>query len=173
MPAEVDFATKPRLARELIARTIDAGLPCAWVVADSVYGGDGSLRLWLEERQQPYVLAVTGQYRIFDGEKREWAVRIAKRRPARAWKKLSCGAGSKGERLYEWTHWQIRSIDEQRRHWLLARRRLDNREEVSCFVVSGAKTTTLKEMVRVGPLKNALRPPRVNWAWISTRSEAG
>ena len=44
VPAGVDFATKPRLAREMIARVVDAGSPCAWVVADSVHGGDGSLR---------------------------------------------------------------------------------------------------------------------------------
>ena len=137
------------MARELIARATDAGLPCAWVVADSVYGGDGSLRLWLEERHQPYVLAITGQYRIFDGEKREWAVTIAKRRANSLWKRLSCGAGSKGERLYEWTCWQIRTIDEERRRWLLARRSLEDRGEVSCFVVSGPRTTTLEEMVRV------------------------
>ena len=92
---------------------------------------------------------MTGQYRIFDGERREWAVTIAKRRPARAWRKLSCGACSKGERLYEWTCWQIRSIDKDRCRWLLARRRLDDRQEVSCFVVSGPKETTLEEMVRV------------------------
>ena len=149
VPANVDFATKPRLARELIARAADAGLPCAWVVADSVYGGDGSLRLWLEERRQPYVLAVTGQYRLFDGTRREWAATMARRRPARAWKRLSCGAGSKGERLYEWTCWQIRTIDKDHCRWLLARRRPEDRAEVSCFVVSGLKTTTLEEMVRV------------------------
>ena len=149
IPADVGFATKPRMARELIARATDAGLPCAWVVADSVYGGDGSLRLWLEERKQPYVLAVTGQYRLFDGTRREWAATIAKRRSARAWQRLSCGAGSKGERLYEWTHWPIRTIDKDRCRWLLARRRLEDREEVACFVVSGPKQTTLEEMVRV------------------------
>lgn len=149
VPAAVTFATKPRLAREVVARVTEAGLPCAWVVADSVYGGDGSLRLWLEERRQPYVMDVTGQYRIFDGERRERAATIAKRRTSRQWKLLSCGAGSKGERFYEWTCWQIRSIDEHRRRWLLARRRPEDRQEVSCFVVSGPKETTLEEMVRV------------------------
>jgi len=43
----VRFATKPQLARQLLERVQQAGLPCAWVVADSVYGNDGDLRLWL------------------------------------------------------------------------------------------------------------------------------
>ena len=124
--------------------------------ADSVYGGDGSLRLWLEERQQPDVLAVTGQYRIFDGGRREWAVTIAKRRPARAWKKSSGGAGSKGERLSGWTYWQIRTIDKERCRWLLARRSPQDHGDVSCFVVSGPKTTALEEMVRVVGARRAI-----------------
>ena len=123
------------------------------MVADSVYGGDGSLRLWLEERKQPYVLAVTGQYRIFVGKKREWAATTARQRPARAWKRLSGGAGSKDERVYEWTHWQIRTLDEDRCRWLLARRRLDDREEAACFVVSGPRKTTK------GVKNHVLAPP--------------
>ena len=30
----------------------------AWVTGDTVYGGDTKLRSWLEERLQPYALAV-------------------------------------------------------------------------------------------------------------------
>jgi SRSO17 transposase len=43
----------------------------------------------------------------------------------------------------------IRTIDKERCRWLLARRSLQDREEVTCFVVSAPKTTSLEEMVRV------------------------
>jgi len=157
VPQEVAFATKPRLARELIARAVDdAGLPCAWVVADSVYGGDGSLRLWLEERRQSYVLAVTSQYRLFDGQRREWAATLVNRLPARAWKTLSCGAGSKGERRYRWTSFVVRQVGAERCRWLLARRGLEDAQADAFFVVSAPKETTLQEMVTVAGARWAI-----------------
>jgi SRSO17 transposase len=149
IPEEIVFATKPQLARELVERILASGLPCAWVVADTVYGNDGAFRLWLEERHQPYALGVSAQYRIFDGEQREWVDTVVKRLPAKAWKKVSCGAGTKGERVYEWTRFVIRSEKDGFCRWLLARRSLEADEEVAYFVVYGAKTTTLKKMVRV------------------------
>lgn len=36
----IGFATKPELARRMIERARDAGVPCAWVTGDAVYGGD-------------------------------------------------------------------------------------------------------------------------------------
>lgn len=157
VPQEVDFATKPRLARKLVERVLNAGLPCAWVVADSVYGSDSSLRGWLEERRQPYVLGVTSQYRIFDGESREWVETIVKRLPAKAWKKLSCGTGTKGERLYKWTCFVLGSEREDGScRWLLARRSLEDPAEIAYFVVSAPKGTTLETMVRVAGARWAI-----------------
>ena len=65
VPEEVEFATKPQLARRMIAGALAGGVDCRWVTGDSVYGNDGKLRLWLEERRLPYVLGVTAQYRLF------------------------------------------------------------------------------------------------------------
>jgi SRSO17 transposase len=79
-----------------MARAVAAGVPCAWVTGDSVYGNDGKLREWLEERHQPYVLGVTAQYRLFTQGGREWASAILGQLPARSWRRLGCGAGSKG-----------------------------------------------------------------------------
>jgi hypothetical protein len=58
VPEAVAFATKPTIARELIAAALDAGLSCAFVLADALYGSDKRLRMMLEARAQPYVLAV-------------------------------------------------------------------------------------------------------------------
>ncbi|REG52424.1 DDE superfamily endonuclease [Paraburkholderia sp. BL6669N2] len=40
------------------ARNVLTGVPCGWITGDEVYGGDRPLRLWLESRTQPFLLAV-------------------------------------------------------------------------------------------------------------------
>lgn len=70
VPEGVAFATKPQIARRMIERAREAGVPFRWVTGDSVYGNDFRMRSWLEERRINYVLGVTAQYRIFTGERR-------------------------------------------------------------------------------------------------------
>ena len=53
--------TKPQLARQMLERAFDAGVPAAWVTGDSVYGDHRRLRGWLEEQAHAYVLAVSGK----------------------------------------------------------------------------------------------------------------
>jgi SRSO17 transposase len=50
------------MACEMIAATLDAGVPCAFVLADALYGSDSRLRRMLEGRGQPYVLAVRSNH---------------------------------------------------------------------------------------------------------------
>src|SRR5206468_1771221 len=40
VPADVGFATKPALARVMLDRALDAGVPARWVAGDEVYGAD-------------------------------------------------------------------------------------------------------------------------------------
>lgn len=58
VPVDITFATKPVLAIAMLERAMVAHVPFGWVTGDSVYGHDLRLRHWLEQRQQPYVLAV-------------------------------------------------------------------------------------------------------------------
>jgi SRSO17 transposase len=58
VPGETVFATKPALARRMIARALGAGTPAGWVTGDEVYGADPRLRAGLERRCIGYVLAV-------------------------------------------------------------------------------------------------------------------
>jgi SRSO17 transposase len=58
IPESVRFQTKPELAQRMIERIWQAQIPIAWVVADTVYGGNLNLRTWLEVHGYPYVMAV-------------------------------------------------------------------------------------------------------------------
>ena len=64
VPEPVTFATKPQIACDLIAAALDAGAPCAWVLADALYGSNSRLRRMLEGRRQPYVLAVRSNHTL-------------------------------------------------------------------------------------------------------------
>jgi DDE superfamily endonuclease len=52
VPGEVAFTTKPKLGLRMLERALDAGVPCAWVAGDSVYGADHALRRRIEARRR-------------------------------------------------------------------------------------------------------------------------
>jgi SRSO17 transposase len=45
----VPFQTKPQLGQAMLERALAARVPFGWVTGDTVYGGDRSLRVWLEQ----------------------------------------------------------------------------------------------------------------------------
>ena len=54
VPDDVQFATKPELARLMLGRALDAWTPASWVTADEAYG---KFRDWLKQRRVGYVVA--------------------------------------------------------------------------------------------------------------------
>ena len=156
IPPEVKFATKPALGRRMIERAQQAGVPFRWVTGDEVYGNDSQMRRWLEGRKIFYVLAVSCQYQAFYDGARQWAAEIAKTLPQKEWKRLSAGAGTKGERLYDWALVPLGEVDEERRRWLLFRRSLSDPTDLAYYVVSAPKKTSLEVMVKVAGTRWAI-----------------
>jgi len=100
---DVAFATKPQLARTMVERVRELGLPFAWFTADEAYGDNGKLREWLEKEGICHVVAVARDTTVPAGAGRTIrADQLAARVPGKGWQRLSCGHGSKGERLYDW-----------------------------------------------------------------------
>jgi SRSO17 transposase len=132
VPEHVRFATKVTLGRRMLARALDAGVPAAWCTADEFYGGDQHLRRDLQARRVGYVLAVAKSHRVtahpIDGPVR--VDRLAATLSARAWNRISAGAGSKGERDYDWAWIAVIPPDGEAGgcHSLLVRRRISDGE---------------------------------------------
>jgi SRSO17 transposase len=151
VPDAVKFATKPQLARRMLERALDAGMPCGWVSGDEVYGGDRPLRLWLESRAQPFVLAVAKNEPLWwQGPTSVRADRITQALPPRAWRRLSAGVGAKGERLYDWALtplWRLQLSAAERRfgHYLLVRRSLDEKREHAYYVVYAPRSKATRQ----------------------------
>lgn len=163
VPEAITFRTKPQLAQEMVERALDAGVPCRWVTADTVYGSarsGGSLRRWLEEREQPFVLAVASNESLrWRGFRQMGAKEIADALPAESWQRLAAGNGSKGPRLYDWAWeplWRLQITEEEKRwgHWLLIRQDIEKPEERAYYAIFAPReTTTLEEIVRVAGMR--------------------
>lgn len=150
VPEETEFATKPELARRMIERALQAGAPCSWIAGDEVYGNNGKLRQWLEERQLGYVLAVARDQRMRWPDQQQRRVdAIAASLPALAWKRVSAGQGSKGERLYDWT--LIRGWEQDGwSHGLLVRRSIEDEPEHAFYwFFAPTPKARLETLVRV------------------------
>src|SRR5918995_4425183 len=137
VPEEVVMRTKPELAREMLGRALDAGVKAAWVVADSVYGDTRRLGMFLEEREQPYVLAVSGKAYVWAGFRQHRVgvvldcLRQEQLLPEEGFRRVSAGDGSKGPRLSEWSRLPLNPpMQEGFQRWLLVRRSIDDSDEL-------------------------------------------
>ena len=145
IPATVAFATKPMLARQMLQRAFDAGVPARWVTGDAVYGSNSQFRHFLESRHKAYVLGVTSNYTL----RPYTAGTLADQLPKNAWRRRSAGAGSKGPRRYDWALHQIYLDDRGWGHWLLVRRHIQAPHQRAYYRVYAPAHTTLEQMVAV------------------------
>ena len=157
VPEKVTFATKPELARQMLERAFTAGVPAAWVTGDEIYGDSTDLRRWLEQEVHSYVVAVSCSAPIWHDGRQERADALVASLPPESWGTLSCGAGSQGERLYDWTCVQLPyERASGMAHWLLARRNRNAPTEWAYFRAFGPATTALENLVRVAGMRWAI-----------------
>ncbi|WP_433264275.1 IS701 family transposase [Actinosynnema sp. CS-041913] len=157
VPDTVEFATKPVLARAMLARALDAGVPARWVTADEAYGGDSKFRTWLEDRRIAYVVAVPSSQTIPATAGATRADHLTADAPQAAWKRRSCGQGAKGPRLFDWAVASLPVYDDTTpagwRRWLLIRRSLTaNRRgehELAYYLCCAPTGTTDDDLIRV------------------------
>jgi SRSO17 transposase len=170
IPDTVGFATKGELAQQMLVRAVAAQVPAAWVVGDTIYGYD-ALRLFLEEHDKNYVLAVPETHTVWvQGEPHSVGL-LAALFPQEAWTVLSAGEGSKGERLYEWAWLRLpeeESASQGKLHWVLIRRSLSDPSERAYYRAYAPAETTLAELVRVAGSRW-----RIEEGYEQTKGEVG
>jgi len=160
VPEEIEMRTKPNLAREMLGRALDAGVEAAWVVADSVYGDTRRLGMFLEEREQPYVLALSGKAHVWAGfgqhriggvlEALHRGEELAPEEAGGGWRRLSAGKGSKGPRLYDWLRLPLNPpLQEGFERWLLVRRSIEEPKQLTAYTVFSPEGTPLGKLAKV------------------------
>jgi SRSO17 transposase len=114
VPEDVAFATKPQIARRMIARALAADVPFSFVAADSVYG-TGDIETLLRKAGKGYVLGVASNHVFRSWGKKQLvsstAAKITKALPKSAWRRLSSGEGTKGPRLHDWAYLELADLD--------------------------------------------------------------
>jgi SRSO17 transposase len=142
---EVEFATKPELARRMLERARDAGAVFGWFTADEAYGDTPGLRTYPGGPGPQRRAGISCDQRFSTPTGRIRADELAALAPQRGWQRLSAGAGSKGQRLYDWllldpgTH----------THQLLVRRSISKPTELAYYIVHTPTPVPLAELVRV------------------------
>jgi len=157
VPAAVAFATKLVLARRMIDRAVAAGLPVRWVTADAVYGSDYHFRVAVEAHGLGYVAGVRSDFAVWSGFRQVRVKTLLAGVAADAWHRRSCGAGSKGPRVYDWALVQTNAPDPQAyARWVLIRRSVSDPAEVAYFACGGPPAATLDDLVRVAGARWAI-----------------
>src|SRR5262249_28195965 len=114
VPSDVGFATKPKIARQMIARAIAAKVPFSFVAADSVYG-TGESETLLRKAGKGYVLGVASNHEFRSWDKPQpvagTAAAIAQSLPKKAWRRLSSGGGTKGPRWHDWAYLELADLE--------------------------------------------------------------
>jgi SRSO17 transposase len=157
VPDDVEFATRAELARVMLARALDAGVPAAWVAADEAYGKDHKFRAWLEQRRIGYVVAVPCSQAVPADAGTSRADVLAAHAPQQAWKRRSCGNGAKGPRLFDWAVASLPGDHDSAppgwsRHLLVRRaltRTSNGEHELAYYLCFAPQGTTDEDLIRV------------------------
>jgi hypothetical protein len=111
--------------------------------------------MFLEQREQPYVLALSGKAHVWAGfyQHRVGTVLECLHRgellPEEGFRRISAGEGSKGPRLYDWGRLPFNpSLQEGFERWLLVRRSIEDPEEISAYTVFAPEGATLEALAK-------------------------
>ena len=154
VPPRVKFATKPELAKRMLKRAFKAGVPSKWVAGDEVYGNNLELRRWLERNKHPFVLVLASNQCVMWWTLRQMPVsKLMSEMYPSNWERKSVGAGSKGEREYDWVWMSLPSrgqrIPKGFGRWVLFRRSITNPEEIAYYLVFGPEKASFQELTEV------------------------
>jgi len=187
VPVDVEFATKPQLAGQMISRAVASGAPAAWVAGDEVYGADPRLRALIRGHGLGYVLQISANRRVPTdaGPIRvdQLPALLPALLPARAWQHRSAGEGSKGPRIYSWAWITVRPEEPGTpedsaagKHQVLIRRN-DTTGELPITAAGPRHRCRWRRWSRLpdsgGGSRSPSRPPKAWSASTSTRSAAG
>ena len=177
VPEDVEFASKPKLALEMLEHAWDQGVPMQWVVGDEVYGDTGYFRRGISGHKRQYVLTVSVSTLVWlrrpqvDPEERGATGRLRRKArlaegaaapvsvadvaqswPADRWERLTVAEGEKGPVVYDWARQRVVESQEGlpgETVWLLVRRSVKNPSDMAYYLSNAPKKTPLLTLAQV------------------------
>jgi SRSO17 transposase len=150
VPQEVAFANKIELAKRMLERAFEAGVPARWVAADAFYGRSHEFRAWLEERGRAYAVMVPKTNMVPLGGRKKKIERLAERLPEDAWSEVLPAEDSDERRPWEWACLGLAADPKKgMSRWLLVRRGSDDPEDLAFYQAYGPEDTSVEELVRI------------------------
>ena len=164
VPEEVIFQTKPQQALAMLEHAWQQGVPMRWVTGDEVYGDAPGLRDGIARHGRWYVLAVRSHTPVWTErplvmEPRSQArgrprtrVRVAEDAPLAT----IVADGEKGLVTYDWACQRVVESSNGlpgRDGWLIARRSLNDREEIAYYLSNAPADTPLLQLAQVVSLR--------------------
>jgi len=146
LPSHVTYTTRPQMARLMLERALQAGVPHRCIAAGPTFGADAGLRLWLEQLGEPYIMGVPGRHIVRVKNTTLRADALVAVWPQDAWRaaprsqmaldgevcagvQVHCGAGADWER------------------WLLAKRLTWDSSSVEYFLAFTRTGDTFEQMM--------------------------
>jgi SRSO17 transposase len=164
IPAEVQFATKPELALQLLQRAVDDKIPPGLVLADHGYGASREFRQGVRDLGLHYAVAVDSAsvVMVFDklGRRREEVISVhdlARRIEARGgFRRCTWRQGTKQDLSARFALRRVvpayggaYGMEKRESVWLLIEWRDDEDEPANYFFCSLPETLTKKKLVRM------------------------
>jgi len=150
VPEDVEFQTKPQMALAMIQEASEAGVPYTWVTGDCVYGDYRDIRTWLEENGKSYVMSVSGKEYVWQGFEQISIKKLLANLPSDGWFEASCGVGSKGERIYDWTIVNINPGTTQgSKRTVLVRRSKGSPDELRAYICFASNDTPAQKLLEI------------------------
>jgi len=149
VPEGTTFQTKPEQALTMLRSAQEANVPFAWVTGDSVYGDFSGIRLYLEDIGKQYVMSVSGKTFVWRGMQQIRVSKIMGQLPDNGWQRLSAGAGSKGEKVYDWLALPLLCATKGFQKYFLVRRSLSHPDKLRGYLCYCKENTPLSALIRV------------------------
>ena len=120
--------------------------------------GNSLFRRFLASRRIGYVAAIPRSQPIHNGTGSARADTLVAGAPPQAWKRLSAGEGSKGQRLHDWAMAALPGHEDRHdaSRWPLIRRTLSDPQELAFFLCAGPDGTTIETLVRIAGTRWAI-----------------